>query len=55
MVVKYMHHGDDLVEHRIHESSFGAQCEGLISFFFFFISSHFIAAWYFRGSEVHAS
>ena len=25
MVVKYMHHGDDLVEHRTRESSFGAQ------------------------------
>ena len=26
MVVKYMHHGDDLVEHRTREASFGAQC-----------------------------
>ena len=26
MVVKYMHHGDDLVEHRTHKVSFGAQC-----------------------------
>ena len=26
MVVKYMHHGDDLVEHRTSEASFGAQC-----------------------------
>ena len=26
MVVKYMHHGDDLVEHRAHEASFGALC-----------------------------
>ena len=26
MVVKYMHHGDDLVEHRTHEACFGAQC-----------------------------
>ena len=26
MVVKYMHHGDDLVEHRNREASFGAQC-----------------------------
>ena len=26
MVVKYTHHGDDLVEHRAREASFGAQC-----------------------------
>ena len=26
VVVKYMHHGDDLVEHRTREASFGAQC-----------------------------
>ena len=26
MVVKYMHHGNDLVEHRTREASFGAQC-----------------------------
>ena len=26
MVVKYMHHRDDLVEHRTREASFGAQC-----------------------------
>ena len=26
MVVKYMHHGDDLVEHRTREVCFGAQC-----------------------------
>ena len=26
MVVNYMHHGDDLVEHRAREASFGAQC-----------------------------
>ena len=26
VVVKYMHHGDDLVEHRTGEASFGAQC-----------------------------
>ena len=26
MLVKYMHHGDDLVEHRTREASFGAQC-----------------------------
>ena len=26
MVVKYMHYGDDLVEHRTREASFGAQC-----------------------------
>ena len=26
MVVKYMHHGDDLVEHRTREACFGAQC-----------------------------
>ena len=26
MVVKYMHHGDDLVEHQTREASFGAQC-----------------------------
>ena len=25
MVVKYMHHGDDLVEHRTCEANFGAQ------------------------------
>ena len=26
MVVKYKHHGDDLVEHRTREASFGVQC-----------------------------
>ena len=26
VVVKYMHHEDDLVEHRIHEACFGAHC-----------------------------
>ena len=26
MAVKYMHQGDDLVEHRTREASFGAQC-----------------------------
>ena len=26
MIVKDMHHGDDLVEHRTHEASFVAQC-----------------------------
>ena len=26
MVVKYIHHGDDLVGHRTREASFGAQC-----------------------------
>ena len=26
MVVKHMHHGNDLVEHRTREASFGAQC-----------------------------
>ena len=26
VVVNYMHHGDDLVEHRAREASFGAQC-----------------------------
>ena len=26
MVVKYIYHGDDLVEHRTREASFGAQC-----------------------------
>ena len=29
MVVKYLHHGDDLVEHRTREASFGAQCTNL--------------------------
>ena len=44
MVVKYMHHGDDLVEHRTREASFGAQCTNhsankrhlvVINFFYF--------------------
>ena len=26
MIVKYMHRGDDLVEHRTREACFGAQC-----------------------------
>ena len=26
VIVKYMHHRDDLVEHRTREASFGAQC-----------------------------
>ena len=26
MIVKYVHHDDDLVEHRTREASFGAQC-----------------------------
>ena len=41
VVVKYMHHRDDLVEHRTREASFGAQytnpSANSMSFFFFFI------------------
>ena len=41
MVVNYMHHGDDLVEHRTREASFGAQCTNhspnSMCFIFFFL------------------
>ena len=55
VVVKYVHHRDDLVEHRTREASFGAQrtnhsansmCMGDDLFFFilFYFLNHTIAA-----------